>query len=809
MPERMIPVDIEDEMKNSFLDYSLSVIISRALPDVRDGLKPVHRRILYTLHDLGLYHGKPYRKCAKIAGDVSGNYHPHGEGVIYPSLVRLAQEFSMRYPLIDGQGNFGSIDGDPPAAMRYTEARMSKICEEMLADIEKETVDFVPNYDGSRTEPVVLPARIPNLLINGSQGIAVGMATNIPPHNLGEVVDALIHLINHPEADLEELMEFIKGPDFPTGGIVYAGTGLKEAYATGRGIVKIRARASIEETKRKERERLVITEIPYMVNKSNLLSSIAKLIQEKKIDGVYDLRDESDREGIRIVLEVKTGLSSYILSNLYLHTQLQVSFGIIMLAIINNQPKVFTLKELLTAYLDHRREVITRRTLFDLRKAEERAHILEGLLIALANLDEVINIIRRAESPEKAKEKLIRRFSLTPVQAQAILDIPLKRITRLEREKIETEHRELKLKIREYEEILADPKKVEAIITAELTRIKEEYADERRTIVSMEKVEEVTIEDTIKEEDVVITCTHGGYIKRTPVSSYRNQRRGGKGRMGMITAEEDFVEDIFIASSKSYLLVITNQGRLYWLKAYDIPDVGPASKGKAIANLINLKEGEKVAAMVSVPDFSPGKYLFFVTKRGLVKRTELTAFAKPRSTGIFAISIDEGDELLAVKVTDGERKLLLGTRLGMSILFSEDDVRVMGRSARGVKGISLAKGDVVVGAEAIAGDSGFILSVTTRGYGKRTPVSEYRLQSRGGRGLINIRIKEKTGEVVGVKWVSEEDQVMAITAQGKVIRMKVKREVPIYHRSSQGARLIHLADGDFVSAIASLREGEE
>jgi DNA gyrase subunit A len=809
MPERMIPIDIEDEMKSSFLDYSMSVIISRALPDARDGLKPVHRRILYTLKDLALFSGKPYRKCAKIAGDVSGNYHPHGEGVIYPSIVRLAQDFSLRYPLIDGQGNFGSIDGDPPAAMRYTEARMGKICEEMLADIDKETVDFVPNYDGSQTEPVVIPARIPNLLVNGSQGIAVGMATNIPPHNLGETVDALIHLINHPEATIDDLMGFIRGPDFPTGAIIYAGDGLRSAYESGRGIIKIRARAGIEETRKKDRELLVITEIPYMVNKANLLKAIASLVQEKKIDGVYDLRDESDREGIRIVLEVKSGISSYILSNLYLHTQLQVSFGIILLAIINNQPKVFNLKELLSTYLDHRREVITRRTLFDLKKAEERAHILEGLLIALANLDAVINLIRRAESPEKAKEKLIRRFSLTDVQAQAILDIPLKRITRLEREKIDQEHKELKRKIKEYEDILADPKKVERIIISELEDIKKTYADERRTAISLEKVEEVTIEDTIKEEDVVITVTHGGYIKRTPASTYRNQRRGGKGRMGMVTAEEDFVEDMFIASSKSYVLVITNLGRLYWLKAYDIPDVGPASKGKAVANLLSLKENEKVAAMVPVPEFSPGKYLLFVTKQGIVKRTELTEFSHPRVTGVFAISIGEGDELLAVKLTDGKKRIFLGTRKGKSILFPETEVRSVGRTAGGVIGIRLAKDDLLVGTGVISTDAGFILSVTTKGYGKRTPVSEYRLQARGGKGIINLKTSEKTGEVIGVKWVAEGDEVIGITEQGKLIRMRVKKEVPVYHRASQGARLIHLDEADFVAAIASLREAEE
>ncbi len=817
-PTRYIPVNIEDEMRASYLDYAMSVIIGRALPDVRDGLKPVHRRILYGMYELGLTSTKPYRKCAKIVGEVLGKYHPHGDAPVYDALVRLAQDFNMRYPLIDGQGNFGSIDDDPPAAMRYTEARLSRIAEAMLADIEKETVDFVPNFDESLQEPVVLPAQVPNLLINGSEGIAVGMATKIPPHNLTEIIEACILLVNKPGATLEEVLALVPGPDFPTGGYIYGRSGIKAAYATGRGQFTMRAKAAIERPT-KEKQQIVITEIPYQVNKAHLIKRIAELVQEKKIEGIADVRDESDREGYRVVIELKRGEQpEVILNNLYKHTQLQENFGMIMLAIVNGQPRTLSLIEALQLFIEHRVNVVRRRTAYDLRKAEERAHLLQGFLQALQNLDAVIKLIRSSPSPKEAREGLMTRFGFTDRQAQAILELQLQRLTALERTKIQEEYEALQKKIAEYQEILASEKALRKVIVEELRAVQKEFGDARRTEI-IEEQAEIKLEDLIAVEDVVITVSHSGYLKRTPLSTYRQQGRGGKGRMGMKTREEDFVEHLFIASTHSYILVFTNTGKLYWLKVYEIPDVGAAGKGKHILNLVNLAKDEKVAAVVAVkelPDepkdvtmngetYAAEGYVTLVTKHGLIKKTRLAEFANPNSRGIIAMKIEEGDELIAAKLTSGRDTIFLATREGMAIRFPESDVRDMGRQAFGVRAMDLDQGDSIVGMQ-IVGEKELILTVTEKGYGKRTPITEYRLQSRAGKGVINVKTTERNGKVVSVLSVTEDSEVMLITQQGKITRLD-SSEIRECGRSAQGVRLITLEEGDLVAAACLVEEG--
>jgi len=804
---RQTQINIEDEMRTAFLDYAMSVIIARALPDVRDGLKPVHRRALLTLYDLNLTPDRGYRKCAKICGDISGNYHPHGEGVVYPSVVRLAQRFAMRYPLVDGQGNYGSVDGDPPAAMRYTEARMTEICQEMLRDLEKETVDFVPNYDGTREEPVVLPSTIPNLLMNGSAGIAVGMATNIPPHNLSELVDGLVAMLADPQISVEELMQLIPGPDFPTAGLIYGTEGIREAYHSGRGLITMRARALIEHSKRTSREQIIINEIPYQVNKAKLVEKIAELVRDRKIEGISDLRDESDREGMRVVIELARGAQAeVVLNQLYKQTPMQSTFGVIMLALVGNQPRVMPLAELMSQFLEHRKDVVTRRTRFDLRKARERAHILEGLRIALEHLDQVIQLIRAAESPAVARDQLIAALTLTEEQAQAILDMRLQRLTALERDKILQEHAELQLKIVELESILADEVKVRAIIKEELLAIKDKYGDERRTEIVEEAVE-LNIEDLIPQEDVVVTVSHGGYIKRTPARIYRSQHRGGRGIKAMETKEEDFVEHFYIANTHHYILWFTNIGKVHWLKVYEIPEGTRASRGKALVNLLQLEERETISAMVPVEDFTSARYVIMTTKRGLIKKTPLAAFGNPRTGGIRAISLDDGDELIAVKLTDGSQHIFLGTADGKAIQFREEDVRPMGRTARGVIGIDLEEADALVAME-VVNPGATMLTVCEHGYGKRTALDEYRVQGRGGKGLINIKVTERNGRVVGIKQVTEADELMIMTTAGNLIRLPV-RELAVISRNTQGVRLISLHDDDAVACVATIEEERE
>jgi len=807
--DRPIAVDIEEEMKRSYLDYAMSVIIGRALPDVRDGLKPVHRRVLYGMFESGNTSNKPYKKSARIVGDVMGKYHPHGDSAIYDTVVRMAQPFSMRYTLVDGQGNFGSIDGDNPAAMRYTEVRLTKLAEEMIKDeIGKETVDWVPNYDGTESEPVVLPSRVPNLLVNGSGGIAVGMATNIPPHNLGEVCDALTVLIDDPEAPLEKLMKALPGPDFPTAGFIHGLEGIRQAYSTGRGIIQMRARAAVETQRRGEKQAIVVTEIPYQVNKARLIEKIADLVREKKIEGISDLRDESDREGIRIVIEVKRGeVPEIILNQLYKLTQMQSTFGIILLAIVDNQPKVLTLKETLGHFLDHRKTVVIRRTRYDLRKAEERAHILEGLLKALDHLDEVITTIRASQTPPEAKERLMQRFGFTQVQAEAILDMRLQRLTGLERQKLVDEYQELLQVIDRLRAILGSDKLVLEEIRRELADLKERYGDARRTEIIPE-THEITIEDMIADEDMVITVTSSGYVKRSPLSLYRAQNRGGKGRTGMSTKEGDFVEHLFVASAHSYLLVFTQKsGRVYWVKVHEIPQAGPAAKGKAIVNLLNLDSDERIATTIAVRDFPEDRYLVFATELGTIKKTALAEYGNPRAGGIIAINLAENDRLLSVKVTDGTKELFLATAGGMSIRFPESDCRPMGRATAGVRGIKLKKKDRVVGMEALERE-GAILTAATRGIGKRTPIAEYREQGRGGQGVINLKVSTKTGEVVGVAQVLPGDQVMLITHDGMIIRTAVDgiREIG---RSTQGVKLIDLDAEDRLVAIAKVLERDD
>ena len=797
-------VSIEQEMSASFMDYAMSVIIARALPDVRDGLKPVQRRILTTLNDLGLAHNRPFRKCAKIAGDVSGNYHPHGEAVVYPALARMAQDFSLRGLLVDGQGNFGSVDGDPPAAMRYTEARMTLLAESMLADIEKDTVDFIPNYDNTRTEPSVLPARVPNLLLNGSTGIAVGMATNIPPHNLGELCEALVHVLEKEGATLEEILERMPGPDFPTAGIIYGRSGIRSYYETGRGSLQLRAKAIVEINGRTNRQSIVVTEIPYALNKARLIEKIADLVREQKVKDISDIRDESDRSGMRIVIDLKRdAVGGAVLNQLYKHTQMQTTFGVILLALVNNQPRVMGVKEMLSHFLRYRREVILRRSRFELKKAENRAHILEGYRIALDNIEEVIALIRGSETPEEARAGLMRNFGLTQPQAQAILEMRLQRLTSLERDKIEAEYKELQKTIAHLREVLVDEKLQTSIIKEELLEIREKFADERRTEI-VDETSEISIEDMIVEEDMAVTISNSGYIKRNAITLYRSQRRGGKGVMGMGTKQEDFVEQLFIASTHDYMMFFTSRGRCHWLKVHEIPQGGRAARGKAIVNVLKLAAGEYVSAVMPVRKFEPDRYILMATKQGVLKKTQLTAFSNPRVGGIIALNLDEGDELIGVGQTDGSLNVFLGTKGGKAIRFPEDKVRAMGRSARGVRGIDLAEGDCVIGMEVVS-PGNIILTATEFGYGKRSRVDDYRLTNRGGKGVINIKVTEKNGPVVGIRRVTEDDEFMLITTGGQLIRSRVQ-DVSIIGRATQGVRLIGVKEGDRVAALARIEE---
>ena len=810
-----IPVNIEDEMKRSYMDYAMSVIIGRALPDIRDGLKPAHRRVLYAMRQMGLASNRAHRKCAKIVGEVIGNYHPHGDAPAYDTLVRLAQDFNMRYPLVDGQGNFGSIDGDPPAAYRYTEARLESLAEELMGDLEKDTVDRVPNFDETTDEPTVLPAPYPNLLVNGSSGIAVGMATNLPPHNMREVIDAAIWLIDSAQQEVpptllekqQRLLELVRGPDFPTGGYIVGSHGVRQAYLTGRGAVVMRAKSEIELSKKGDRSSIVIDEIPYQVNKARLIERMADLVREKTIQGISDIRDESDRDGMRIVIDLKRGeVGDVVLNNLYKHTALQSSFGIIMLAIVGGRPKVLSLIEILDNFVEFRREVVRRRTEFELRKAEARRHILEGLKIALDHLDAVIALIRSATNPAEARVGLIEQFDLTQIQAQAILDMQLQRLTGLERQKILDELAELLALIGRLLAILSSDKLVMQIIVDDLRAVREKHGDERRTEIQVEEGE-FRAEDLIVEEDMAITVSSTGYIKRTAITSYRNQRRGGKGRIGMRTREEDFVSHLFIASTHAYVMIFSDRGRVYWLKVYTIPDVGPDGRGKAIANLVSMEEGERIAALLTVKEFEAGKFIVMGTRRGVIKKTELTAFSNPRAGGIIAMGVEDGDAVIDTQVSDGVGEIFIGTRDGMSIRFSEAGVRSMGRNAYGVRGISLRTGDEVVAMEVLRAD-GTILSVTERGFGKRTELSEYRLQSRGGVGIINIHTGERNGKVVGLSEVTDDEELMLISEQGKILRTAA-RDIRTIGRSTQGVRLIDIEGDDRVVSIARLAEDED
>ena len=802
-----VPVYIEEEMRESFMAYAMSVIISRALPDVRDGLKPVHRRVLFSMYDASNTSDRPYKKSARLVGDIMGKYHPHGDTAIYDTIVRMAQSFNLRYPLVDGQGNFGSIDGDNAAAMRYTEIRMTPLAEEMLADIEKETVDFIANYDDTLKEPTVLPSRIPNLLINGSAGIAVGMATNIPPHNLNEVIDALVALVDTPEITIKQLMRHIPGPDFPTAGFIHGREPIIRAYHEGKGIIQMRGKAFTETLKRTGKEQVIISEIPYQVNKVRLIEQIRDLVLEKKLEGVADLRDESDREGMRIVIELKRdAVAEMIINQLYKHTALQESFGINLLAIVDGRPKLLNLKEALKCFLDHRKEVITRRTAHDLRKAEERLHILEGYRIALDNLDAVIALIRNSSEPRVAKEGLMTNFALSEIQAQAILDLRLQRLTGLERDKIMEERRATMELIAKLRAILADEKEIYKIVVAELKEIKEKYGDERRTQI-VEHSDEISIEDMIVDEDMAVTISHEGYIKRNAVTLYRAQRRGGKGKIGTTTKEEDFVEYLFIASMHSYILFFTTVGKVYWLKVHELPQASRAARGKPIINLLNLEAGEKVSAFLTVREFQEGRNIVFATKKGLIKKTELMAYANPRSNGIRAIGIEEGDEVIDVRLTDGQQEIILSTAAGQSIRFKEEQVRPTGRGTFGVVGMRLDEGDRVVSMEILT--RGFdVLTVADGGYGKRTEMDEYRLQSRGGKGIITMKTTDKTGPVIGVQQVTAEDQLMLITNIGKIIRLRIK-DIRVIGRNTQGVRLIDLEEGERVVSLARLAEKEE
>ncbi len=797
--ERQVPVPIEEEMRKSYLDYAMSVIVGRALPDIRDGLKPVHRRVLYAMQELGLVWNRPYKKAARVVGEVLGKYHPHGDSPVYEAIVRMVQEFSLRYPLVDGQGNFGSIDGDPPAAMRYTEARLAKIAHEMLQDIDKETVDFVPNFDESLEEPTVLPARVPNLLINGSAGIAVGMATNIPPHNLTEVVDGLVALVDDPETSVEKLMKVVKGPDFPTAGYIYGTGGIREAYTTGRGTITLRAKAHAEKL-RGGREAIIITELPYQVNKASLIEKISELSRERKIDGISEIRDETNREGIRVVMELGRGeIPQIILNQLYKHTQMQTTFGIIMLALVDRRPQVVNLKQMLEAFVKFRREIVVRRTRYDLARAEERAHILAGLRKAVDHLDLVIRIIRQAENADVARDTLMTRLELTEIQAKAILDMQLRRLAALERQKIVEEHEQVLKLIEELKSILASDTKLMGLIRGELLAIKEEYGDGRRTEILTETTE-LTIEDLLADEEMVVTITRSGYIKRTHVEAYRSQRRGGKGVTGMETKEEDVVEDLFIASTHSYLLFFTNLGKVHWLKVHEMPEGGRQAKGKAMVNLLSLGEGERVATCVPVRDFASGGFVIFATRQGKVKKTELEAYSHPRAGGIQAIGLEEGDEVIKALRTDGQREVMIATKSGMIIRFAEDEARPMGRGASGVRGIELEEDDAVIAADVVQ-EGVLILTVTERGYGKRTPLEEYRLQGRAGKGIIDIKTGGRNGAVVSMLQVREGDDILVVTTKGKIIRFHAG-DVSSQGRNTMGVRIIDLEADDRVGSVA-------
>ncbi len=797
--ERQVPVPIEEEMRKSYLDYAMSVIVGRALPDIRDGLKPVHRRVLFAMHELGLTWNRPYKKSARVVGEVLGKYHPHGDSPVYEALVRMVQEFSLRYPLVDGQGNFGSIDGDPPAAMRYTETRLAKIAHEMLADIEKDTVNVTPNFDESLEEPTVLPTRIPNLLVNGSAGIAVGMATNIPPHNLSQVVDGLMTLVDDPDATIPQLMKIITGPDFPTRGYIYGTAGIADAYTTGRGTITLRAKVHAEKM-RGGREAIIITELPYQVNKASLIEKISELSREKKVEGISEIRDESNREGIRVVLELGRGeIPQIVMNQLYKHTQMQTTFGVIMLALVDRRPQVVNLKEMLQAFIRFRREIVTRRTRFDLARAEERAHILAGLRKAVEHLDQVIRLIRQAESPDAAKDALMARLDLSEIQAKAILDMRLQRLTQLERHKVVAEHEQTLALIEELKGILASEAKLMTIIKQELLAIKEEYGDERRTEILTETTE-LTIEDLLADEEMVVTITRSGYIKRTHVEAYRSQRRGGKGVTGMETKEEDIVEDLFVASTHAYLLFFTTLGKVHWLKVHEIPEGGRQAKGKAMVNLLSLGEREAVATCVPVREFAAGGYVLFATKQGKVKKTELEAYSHPRAGGIQAIGLEDDDILITARRTDGQREVMIATKLGMIIRFPEEEVRPMGRGAAGVRGIDLEEGDTVISADVVQ-EGLTILTVTERGYGKRTPLDEYRLQGRAGKGIIDIKTGGRNGSVVTMLQVRDEDDILVVTTKGKLIRFHAA-DVSAQGRNTWGVRIIDIEADDRVGSVA-------
>lgn len=796
---KIVPVNLEHEMKNSYIDYAMSVIVARALPDVRDGLKPVHRRILYAMQEAGMGSNKPYKKSARIVGEVLGKYHPHGDSSVYDAIVRMAQDFSMRYMLADGHGNFGSVDGDPAAAMRYTEVRMSKIAELMLQDIDKETVDFAPNYDESLKEPTVLPAKFPQLLVNGTSGIAVGMATNIPPHNMCEVIDGTLMLIDHPDATIDDLMKVIKGPDFPTAGLILGQDGIRQAYTTGRGVIKMRANARIE-TLSNGKPRIIVTELPYQVNKARLVEKIAQLVRDKQIEGITALNDESDRGGMRIVIDLRRDANAnVILNQLYKHTQLQDSFGVIMLALVDGKPKILNLKEVLHYYIAHQEDVITRRTRYDLKKAEARAHILEGLTIALDHLDAVITTIRESRTADIARAALIAGFKLSEKQAQAILDLRLQRLTGLEREKIEEEYQEVLKAIEDYKAILADESRILGIIKDELKAVKAKFGDARRTRLTVD-TSEIDVEDLIAEEDVVITLTHNNYIKRMALDTYRRQNRGGKGVKGMPTKEKDFVENLLITTTHHTILFFTNRGRVYHLKAYEIAEASRTAKGTAIINLLQLEKDEKITAVIQVKGFNPDAYLFMATKKGIVKKTSLVEFKNLHKGGLNAINLDADDELIGVKFTDGERDMILGTKWGMAIVFGEDDVRSMGRAARGVKGISLNDGDEVIGMDTLSPNAE-VLTVTAEGYGKRTETSEYRAQNRGGKGLINLKVTEKTGDVIGLRVVHPDQELMLITTEGIVIRTNIS-DISVISRNTQGVKLMSTSENDIVASMA-------
>jgi DNA gyrase subunit A len=802
----LVPINIEDEMKRSYLDYAMSVIVGRALPDVRDGLKPVHRRILFGMHEMGLTPNRPTRKCAKIIGEVMGKYHPHGDAPIYDALVRMAQPFTMRYTLVEGQGNFGSIDGDPPAAMRYTEARLARITTALLEDIDKETVDFRPNYDESEQEPEVLPTRVPNLLINGSAGIAVGMATNIPPHNLTEIVNATIALIQNPQTPLAKILEMVPGPDFPTGGFILGRQGIIDAFTKGRGQLKLRAKAAIE-TRAKDREDIVVTEIPYQVNKSRLIENASALVNEKKIEGISDIRDESDRDGTRIVFELKRGeQAEVVLNNLYKHTQLQIGFGVIMLSIVNGQPRELGLIDCIKYFIEHRVEVIRRRTDFELRKAREREHLLLGFRKALDNLDEVIRLIRSARAPREARDSLIAGFQFTERQAQAIIELQLQRLTGMEQQKIADELVEIQRRIAGYLELLGSEKLVREAIIEELKEVRKAYGDERRTQI-IEDTGEISLEDLVAVEDVAVTVTHGGYLKRTSVDTYRRQSRGGKGRIGMGTRTEDFLEHLIVASTHSYLLIFTDKGRVYWLKIYEIPDAATVGKGKHVSNLINLQPDDTVKAFMAVREFVPDQFIVMATKHGVIKKCELTEFDNPMARGIIAVSLDDGDELIAARLTNGKNFLFLGSHDGQAIRFAESQVRSMGRPARGVRAMDLDAGDYLVGME-IVEEEGLILSISENGFGKRTKLTDYRLQSRGGKGVINMKTSTRNGKVVGILSVKEDTDLMIVTKNGKIIRLE-SAEIRQAGRSTQGVRLVRMEDDDQVAAASVIPEAAE